>query len=177
MTPSRFIDACEIAWGGTEKKLKLMPKQASMYEEKLRRFTADQLGAIFEAVLEQAKHFPRIAEIYEVARSLGYIGNSVKADRPHAWKPTTCNLCVGSGVIAAFWSQEFELREGAKVQIMKLVGIGPYHLSAGLERKPHHEIRAVFRCNCLAGELETLPKGWPRWRGKDEPIVRERVWA
>lgn len=145
------------------------------YREKLARFEPVQLDVLCEAVIENCKFWPKIADIYEQARLLGML-NRERQDVPHTWVTTDCLRCAGSGLVAAFWSQEFELGEQGKVQILRLHYLMPYYTHWSYQQQDHDDILFVHRCDCSAGEAKTLPLGVPRWR-QDIPETIRRSWA
>ncbi len=154
----------------------LQPLQLMAYREKLSRFDDHQLSLLCESVIENCKFWPKIADLFEQARNLGLL-NIERRDDPHVWQPTDCQKCVGSGLIAAFWSQEFELGPEGKVQIMRLHYLMPYHQSGGYaSQRDHDDIRTVSRCDCMAGEAKTLPKGIQRWNPNVPEVIR-RGWT
>jgi len=154
----------------------LTATQWSGYRAKLAEFSEEQLGKLYEAVLETCKFFPKIADIFDCAKSLGFTERKAEY-RPHVWTPTDCQLCVGSGMVAAFWSQEFEITGEEKQQILRLHYLFPYHQSGEYQRrKDHDDVRTVYRCFCDRGAVDTLSKGIPRWH-QNMPEVRRREWV
>lgn len=172
MNTALFLDKCREVLPLSKD---LNSSQWTAYREKLNPFTDEQRRRLFDAVLENCKRFPAIAEIYEQARNLGFANKSDR--KPHTWTPTDCQLCGGSGLVAAFWSQEFEISEGQKTQILRLHYVFPYHQSGAYNRqKDHDDIRQPYRCLCDRGVVETLGKGIPRW-SNEIPEVMRRNWA
>lgn len=168
-----FIDKCREVLPPAKD---LTAAQWTAYREKLSQFTDDQRQRLFDAVLENCKFFPKIADIFEQARNLGFTERHIEY-RPHEWTSTGCQLCAGSGLVAAFWSQEFEIDGDNKTQILRLHYLFPYHQSGAYGNDPKHtDIRAVYRCYCDCGAVETLDKGIPRWRS-DMPETLRRSWA
>lgn len=150
--------------------------QMAAYREKLARFDSSQLALLCEAVIENCKFWPKIADIYEQARNLGML-NGTRQDEPHVWTPTNCLRCGGSGLLAAFWSQEFEIGESGKTQILRLHYLMPYHQSGNYAaRGDHDDVRMAYRCDCPSGEAKTLPAGVKRWK-PDVPEVVRKGWA
>jgi hypothetical protein len=168
-----FLDKCREVLPPSKD---LSPSQWAAYREKLSPFSEDQLGKLYDAVLENCKFFPKIADVYECAKDLGFTEKKTEY-RPHTWTPTDCQLCGGSGLVAAFWSQEFEITGEDKTQILRLHYLYPYHQSGAYARqKDHDDIRTAHRCQCEAGAAPTLARGVPRWT-QDTPQVRRRDWA
>lgn len=150
--------------------------QLFAYREKLARFNEGQLDQLCEAVIENCKFWPKIADIYEQARNLGLLLVE-RQDRPHVWTPTDCVKCAGSGLVAAFWSQEFEIGENGKTQILKLHYVMPYYTSSDYaNRRDNDDVRSVNRCDCSAGEAKTLPRGVKRWN-PDVPQTLRKAWV
>jgi|SRR6185503_13465523 len=150
--------------------------QWSAYRSKLGQFSEDQLSKLHEAILENCKFFPKIADVFEQAKLLGFTERKTEY-RPHVWTPTNCDLCGGSGMVAAFWSQEFEIAGEEKRQILRLHYVFPYHESGEYQRrKDHLDVRTVYRCFCDRGAVETLDKGIPRWQ-ENMPETRRRSWS
>lgn len=146
------------------------------YRDKLRRFSDAELDKLYDSIIENCKYFPKIADIYEQARNLGMFNKELEY-KPHVWEPTDCNLCGGSGLMAAFYSQEFAFApDTGKTQTIRLTHVCPYHTSGPRFRSTEDEIRYSFRCFCFAGEAVTLDHGIPRW-SKDKPLVIERKWG
>lgn len=154
----------------------LTPAQWTVYREKLAPFSEEQLTKLFDAVLENCKFFPKIADIYEQAKLLGFTERRIEY-KPHVWTATDCHLCGGSGLVAVFWAQEFEVTGESKAQILRLHYIQPYHTSGAYARQgDHDDVRVVYRCQCVCGASETLERGIPRWRA-DMPSVLRRNWV
>lgn len=173
MNSTFFLDKCREVLPPAKD---LNPSQWSAYREKLSPFTEDQIQKLFDAILENCKFFPKIADIYEQAKLLGFTER--KNDyRPHVWTPTDCQLCGGSGLVAAFWSQEFEVEADTKTQILRLHYLYPYHQSGAYARQgDHSDIRTAFRCLCDRGVVPTLDMGIPRWNENTPETIR-RSWA
>lgn len=146
--------------------------QLAEYRRKLERFTGSQLDSLYEAVIDHCKFWPKLADIHEQATNLGFLATQ-RQDIPHAWKPTDCLRCGGAGLVAGFWSQEFELGEQGKTQILRLHYLMPYHASSEYAtRRDHDDIRAAYRCDCPAGEPKTLPQGVMRWSTEISEVIR-----
>jgi hypothetical protein len=176
MIIDEFIRLCERTFGGG--KIALMPDQRAAYFQKLERFNSEQLDEIYSKVLELTAHFPKIKDIYDAARELGFLSDALDASRnkPHVWQETECRFCAGSGLMAAMYEQEFEHGDSGAVQVLKLVHVGPYHRSSDRRRAQPFEVLAVFRCKCSAGDVDTIQRGLPRWSDA-QPIVRKRAWG
>lgn len=172
MNSTFFLDKCrEILPPGKD----LTASQWTAYREKLSPFTEEQLQKLFDAILENCKFFPKIADIYEQARHLGFAERKQEY-RPHVWTPTDCQLCAGSGLVAAFWSQEFEITGENKNQILRLHYLFPYHQSGAYARQSDHDdVRSVYRCLCSAGSVNTLSKGIPRWTDSMPQTMRRSL--
>lgn len=168
-----FLDKCREVLPPAKD---LTPSQWVAYREKLSPFTEDQLQRLYDAVLENCKYFPKIADIYECAKTIGLAERKTEY-RPHVWTPTDCQICGGSGLVAAFWSQEFEVNGEERTQILRLHYLFPYHQSGAYNRQSDHDdVRTAYRCFCDAGAAETLSRGIPRWH-QNMPEVRRRDWA
>jgi hypothetical protein len=172
MNGEAFIDICEKSF--SEAKVRLGPMQREIYLEKLKRFSNPQLEKVFEKVLETSKRFPKIAEIYEAARECGYLQTESDIFKPHRWQPADCGLCRGEGRLAIIWHCFYEPKPTGLLEIQELVQAFPYTRSFDYTLKPN-EYRSIFRCRCVAGDVATLSKAWPKWT-KDSETRRER-WA
>lgn len=172
MNTSLFLDMCqEVLPPGKP----LTSTQMAAYRDKLQSFSGDQLQRLYDSILENCKFFPKIADVYEQAKLLGFVTR--REEKPHTWTPTDCKLCGGSGLVAGFWSQEFEFGNGVKAQVLRMRYLFPYHESASYAaQKDHDDIRSVYRCNCERGAVETIGKGIPRWR-EDMPSTIRRSWG
>ena len=62
MTAEQLVKQLEEHW---DKELKNVQRQA--YLRKLRRFSDDELGKIFEILIEEYTYLPRISQIYKIA--------------------------------------------------------------------------------------------------------------
>jgi hypothetical protein len=171
MNTAFFIDELTQVFPGKD----LTAAQHVAYREKLGRFDDQQRQSIYDWILEHCKFFPKIADVYEAATMLGFL---VERDefKPHVWTPTDCRFCGGSGLMAAMYEQEYERSDAGATQILKLVHVGPYHLSAERYSQQVNEIRSAFRCACPAGDAETLQKGIQRWSDQ-RPMVLKRPWG
>jgi hypothetical protein len=150
------------------------PQQLGIYRDKLRRFSPEQLLELLNKVLEEAKYFPKVSEIYKAANELGYLSIDTTKTRHHHWQPSKCGLCCGEGRLALFWEFRQEQRETGIVEIQRVVKIAQYTNSLG-DAVPQNQFRTIFRCECAAGDVMTLPKAWPKYNGR-MPSQRE-VWA
>lgn len=166
-----FMDQCQAVFPSKE----LTAGQWGAYREKLTRFSDRERQVIYDAILENCKFFPKISDIYEQAGKAGFLNERTEY-KPHVWKDTDCRFCAGSGLMAAFYLQEFSIEADGKTQTLKLVHVCPYHKSAGRYHEQKDEVRTVFRCECPSGGVETVGLGIPRW-SKDQPIIRERPWG
>jgi hypothetical protein len=154
----------------------LATTQWAAYRSKCEQFDESQMARLYDAILENCKFFPKIADIYEQARNLGFMERHIEY-RPHVWTPTDCQLCGGSGLVAAFWSQEFEICADEKRQILRLHYLYPYHQSGAYQReRTHDDVRTVYRCFCPSGCVDTLDNGIPRWK-ENMPETMRRSWA
>lgn len=170
MTTEAFIDICEKTF--SEGKVRLGPMQREIYLEKLKRFDGSQLDKMFEKVLETAKHFPKIAEIFDSARDCGYLQTETDNFRPHHWEPTDCGKCHGEGRLCIIWLFTMEERPTGILERRQLTQVFPYTKSFDYTLKPN-EYRSIFRCECFAGDASTIPKIYPKWTRSSEP-VREK---
>lgn len=169
MTPEKFVGELEQIF---DKRLK--PEQTPLYVEKVRRFSPEQRVEILNRVLEEAKYFPKVSEIFKAAETLGYLApDFAKAARPHRWTETPCGLCHGEGRLAIFWKVRIDERETGRVELHILRQVVQY--SKGFDYiMPADEYRTIFRCKCMAGDVETIPKSWPKFT-REVSDVRE-VW-
>jgi hypothetical protein len=168
MTTEAFIDICERSF--SEQKVRLGPNQREIYAEKLRRFTNDELNAIFDKVLETTRNFPKIRDIYDAARDCGFLQTEMPQFRSHDWKESACNLCHGEGRLLVIWQLAYE-ENGWEEHRLKV--IRPY--SAPEIETGAHDFRTLFRCQCSAGDASTIPAGWPKWSTVIEPVRKVRA--
>ena len=153
-TVSEFLAKCELVFPGKT----LTVDQSSIYRQKLSHFSPDQLGHIYEEIIETQKYFPKIADVFDAARTLGYMH---PPERPvHTWDKTSCALCHGEGRIAVIWDVQ---PVGERI-IETLHKIWPYSESGSADI-PTHGFRTLSRCKCLAGGAPTIPKSWQKWTG------------
>ena len=89
MTAGELVLSLERHWGK-----KLEAEQRAKYFSKLGRFTPDQLDAIFDLVLEQSRYFPKIADLYEVAKDAGFLNQSREQK---TLGKRGCPTCEGTG--------------------------------------------------------------------------------
>lgn len=151
------------------------PEQKAVFQQKLRRFSPEQLVEILNRVLEECRGFPKVSEVFKAAQELGFLTVDTTRTPKHHWRPSEeCGLCHGEGRLCIFWKYHYEERDSGRVEVQQLVDVKQYtqsfdrHLGAC-------EFRTVFRCKCSAGDAETLPKCWPKLT-KSTPINRE-VWS
>ena len=163
MTSGEFLLRCEDLFPGKA----LTDAQAKVYHEKLSRFDSRQLAKILAGCLENCKFFPKIADIYESARSMGLL--QAPSERQHRWTPTDCPLCDGEGRLGVFWEFYREVRGEDSVEVNRLVKILPYTKSFEYSRQSD-QFRSIWRCRCSAGDVPTIPKAWPKWSNSVEPV-------
>ena len=89
MTAGELVLSVERHWGKT-----LDAEQRAKYLSKMARFAPDQLDAIFDLVLEQSRYFPKIAELYDVAKDAGFLNHS--REQKTVGK-RGCPTCKGTG--------------------------------------------------------------------------------
>lgn len=168
MRAEDFITECE---GIFDKQLK--PAQIPIYKDKLRRFSPQQLLEILNKVLEEAKYFPKVSEIYKAAQELGFLQQDRDDFRAHRWRASDCRLCKGEGRLCVTWLVTSEIQNEQRVEVHALSRIIPYVESCDSKAftLQKGEFRSLFRCSCLAGEAVTIPKSWPQW-SRNIPAVR-----
>lgn len=171
MNVNEFLNRCEDSWGA---KVKLMPARQAIYMEKLRRFSSEQLSAIYDKVLETTGRFPEIKDIYAVARELGYLETEQAKCTRHHWQESECGSCHGEGRLCIVWSARVESRPTGLLELQRLEQVLQYTRSFEYQLKPG-EFRTIFRCKCFAGDTPTLSRGWPKLTNST-PIERE-VWV
>lgn len=172
MNSEMFLDMCKQAFGG---KVDLMPAQHSVYSEKLRRFTNDERRRIYDWIVENCKFFPKVADIWEGARSLGFLTQQESGSVIHKWKPTDCRPCAGSGMVAAWYGSSVLAQDGKHMHQLRLIALEPYAKSLSSESRVNHDVRYFFRCQCEAGAKPAGMTGLPRW-SIDRPAIIERAW-
>ena len=156
MTSKEFVEEFEKL---NEKKL--TTDQLAIYREKLRRFSSEELNAIYDKVLEEAKYFPKISEIYKTALGLGYLSTAdlTTITTIHQWEPSNCRRCTGEGRLCVTWTLAYD---DNRREVHTLSRIVPYSWTASLTLA-RDEFTSLFRCDCVAGDAPTIPKKWPRW--------------
>src|SRR6266704_6421918 len=102
MNTPDFLKKCAQAFPGKE----LTEDQVAIYTEKLARFDERQLNRIHAEIIETCKYFPKIADIYDAARSMGML--TVPEQPIHHWQPTACGLCHGEGRLLIVWQFRME---------------------------------------------------------------------
>lgn len=168
MTLNMFLTQCEEAFGGKTYTL----GQKAAFTEKCSRFTERELNRIYSDLLETSKYLPKIADVYDAARSMGMLDTE---ERPvHRWDATDCGLCRGEGRLMIVWHCFRELQGDRLKEIEELTQLMPYSQGLDYKQKPN-EYRSIFRCRCLAGDALTIPKSFPKW-SKSSETRRER-WA
>lgn len=172
MTNKEFLDEIATAFD----KSKRNEMQELIYESKLNKYDDRQRRQIHNWLLENCKYYPKIADVIEAAKELGFeVGQ--REYRPHVWQPTGCARCGGSGLVAAFYEQDFKLGEAATQLNLRLVAVMPYHESGDRWRQMQEEHRSVYRCDCVGGSAHGLDKGIRQWRGKEQPSVLHKDWG
>lgn len=162
MTFQSFVDLCEKSF--SDGKVRLGEKQSEIYAEKLRRFSGDQLDKIFESVLESCRNFPKISDIYNAAKELGFVTPVTDSFKPHHWEHGDCKLCRGEGRLSVTW--ELSFTEDRREQ-HSLKQIHPYSDQATV---PPDCFTSIYRCSCAAGDRPSIPKAWPLWSKDREPV-------
>lgn len=158
MTIDEFLNECQEAFGGKE----YTEGQRAAFHQKLQRFAERDLNRIYSDLLETTKYLPKIADVYESAQSLGLLES--KERPPHTWKPADCSLCRGEGRLAIIW----DLREMNNASVEVVTQILQYSKSFDYAMQSH-EFRSLFRCRCLAGDVESLPVSWPKFDSSVNP--------
>lgn len=170
MTIEQFIHKCETEMGSG--KVRLTNEAKATYYQKLGRFTDEQLSSIYDKVLELTEHFPKVKNVYDAARECGFLDDVQERQyKPHVWERTDCRLCFGEGLLCVQWEREVEKTGSGMFEVFKLLHIQPYS-----EMPRRGGVAVVFRCKCLAGEAEGVPKGIPRW-SSDQSAIRRRPFA
>ncbi len=164
MTIYTFIRECLDLWPGKE----LSTKQQEFYGIKMSKFTAPQVSQIFDWLTENSKYFPRIADIFEAARHCGFT-DVVKPYKPHEWEPNDCRMCGGSGMLAVFYEQLFDPKNGYRQ--LELRRVMQYQSSEPTMRTQPWT-RYYYRCCCPLGEVSTLDRGIPQWSGERPNVLK-----
>ena len=167
MTIHEFINRSEESFGDK----RYSPGQRAAIEAKCWHFTERELNAIYSDLLETCKTLPLVAHIYASARSMNMLER--KEFKPHRWQPSDCGLCRGEGRLGIIWRLTFEERPTGVCEIQELTELFQYTKSLQVALKPNH-YRSIFRCRCLAGEADTIPKAWPKW--SNDSNARREVW-
>ncbi len=152
-----FVDRCNELWPGKE----LSREQLVIYREKLSQYEFREVGKIYEWLRDNAKFFPKIADIVEAAKHCGF-SDRVQAYEPHRWHATECRLCGGSGKLGVFFEILTNRETGGILRNLKRVM--QYEASEPTNRLNQDWTRFVFRCDCPAGDAKTLEMGIPKWK-------------
>ena len=113
MTAGELVLSVERHWGK-----KLEAEQRAKYLSRLARFTPDQLDAIFDLVLEQSRYFPKIADLYDVAKDAGFLNQSREQK---TLGKRGCPTCEGTGV--RYITEVVTMSDGVTFQPGKAVTI------------------------------------------------------
>lgn len=167
MNAEKFIQELEQVFDKT-----LKAQQTPLYLDKLRRFSPEQLVELLNKVLEEAKYFPKVSEIFKAANELGYLSVDTNTVRPHRWKISDCRMCHGEGRLCVTWISTSEIRNDERREVQALSKILPYVASCDSDqfRLQDGEYRSLWRCSCMAGDAPTLPKAWPKWSRNVAPV-------
>lgn len=169
MTVNEFISECKRSFGG---KVELTPGLTAIYHEKLRRFTSEELSAIYDKVLETVEYFPKVKHIYAAASDLGFLQREMDNFQPHRWDDSDCRLCHGEGRLCVTWIATAEVANERLREVQALSRIIGYKDSCDSQKfvLQEGEFRSLFRCACMAGDSSTIPKSWPKWRKDISPV-------
>ncbi len=149
--------------------------QEMVYLDKLSVIPDSYWPKIEKEITRTCKRFPSIAEVFTAAQECGWQEENTRYAH-HVWEPTDCPWCAGSGLMAVFWSQEMELSDGGRFQVLKIHYLMPYHKSGTYwAQRDHDDIREAYRCECPAGAIKTLPA--VRRFGPEVSSVMRRSWA
>lgn len=170
MTINEFLNKCEESFPGKP----YTTGQRAAFVQKLSRFSDDEVLRIYDQILTECKYPPKISDVYDAARILGMLAIDTTRTPHHHWTDSgTCGLCRGEGRLGMFWKFHYEDRNNGRVEIQDLSQVMQYSKSFDYQPKAN-EFRAVFRCQCFAGDAETLPKAWPKWTASSP--TRREVW-
>lgn len=167
MTPSEFISEIEGAWDK-----ELSARQVIIWKRKLEFLGEWQLNDLLEKVVETCRYFPKFADVWTAARELGFFEEADRKSRTtsiHTWKPTGCPLCGGDGRLTVFMAMLYETDDTGRRERLQLRRIFRASDGASIEDyEPQSEERSfLFRCACPAGDAESLPQSWPRWKNTE----------
>lgn len=154
-------------------KVSLHPNQEIEYLDRINRIEFGKRKAWYDAVIENCRRFPSIAELMSVAKESGSFDRALTAQPHHDWIPTDCWACKGSGMVLSLWSTDFIELDSQLVQQMRLMKLAPYLEGTQMQRENPEWHTAIFRCSCDAGDARGLPK-WPRW-SDEQPTLRRRA--
>ncbi len=129
MTPGELVLSVERQWGKPFK-----PDQRATYVRKLGRFNPIQLEQIFDKLLEDCSYVPKVSNIFDAARDLGFLQQSRERKTLGSGD---CPTCEGIGV-------RYITRER--------------RMSDGVVFKPGG---AVVRCECRRLAPEAAPERPP----------------
>lgn len=72
----------------------LTAKQREIYQQRLRRFNAEELETLYGKVLESCRYFPKVSDFFSCAEEAGFLSHSKKKRVSPA---SDCVLCKGTG--------------------------------------------------------------------------------
>jgi len=177
MTTGDFISNIESMWSR-----KVPAESLLAYEELLDGFDDWRLQELLNRVLSDNTYFPKPKDIWVAAKELGFFKSADKRSRTtsiHTWQPSNCKLCSGDGRLTVFMAVLYETDEvGQRHQKLKLRRIfraSDYPAIADYQPElEEHDF--LFRCSCPAGDADSLPRNWPKWKGGSgsyQPVGRE----
>jgi len=157
------------------------PAQAPVIVKKMSRFSPQQLDTIYDKAIETCSYLFKpgsnpVAELYNVARDLGYFGDrredSEAKFEDHDWSVVTaCKLCHGQGAIVVFFALADNGKRRRTMKVLPFKGLE----TLDFERDHSDLFRSIGRCSCERGDVPTLPRGWPKYGSEEAELPRYRV--
>ena len=137
--------------GISENWVRVKPGAVKTYSRKLERFTDRQRELIFDHLLEHKLTSPKIADIYRVARILGFMKEEEEAEMRivESWSKTDCVMCGGRGLVSMI-----QYRKGEQVRTIHAAPIGESW--QGITWQPG-VFEAIARCYCASGVRPDMP--------------------
>ena len=135
----------------------------------LERFDHEQIGQIFEQILNHCKVFPKVSHVMEQARELGFMSTPPKVTQRFVWSKTDCSLCGGEGRLTVYYERYGQDEAGERISWKRrFVSLTPLRMQMSDSLLAEHRKRTIYpyyyRCSCPVGR-DIKPRQVPRWGG------------